>query len=462
MRRERRLLVPEIPSKTRQAAAFFKGEKGFRRLFPLFAEKYRGLGRIGGSVRLTNLTREEKEALSMLLSKDYKHQVSAEISLETFEQSLNKTRYAGIKLKDLLDAYFEEDILTKAEAYQQYQEQKEDFFKDLEQKYDHQNCRGWLAHIQEKGAGTRGIHQAYDKSPSTLKNQLKNILSALSRLPQDGFLRLPIFANSICQDPHGFDLGTEQGRFFISALQFLRNQADDTYPINSSPSTEEKNEVMEYFGLLRDDILNFVTSTGIVAFDEQDEIMPIWQWAARQGIVLNVPIREIVKVNRFVPMSFDQGQECPHRVFVLENSGVFSAVLDHFSAGSRPAMICTHGQFKLAALLMMDRLAASDILIYYSGDFDPEGLQMAQQLLRRYPGKVRLWHFGAEDYAASLSAVSISETRLKKLNSVMTEELQSVKEKMLWAGKAGYQEELIPILVEDMKEYIKNCPSFSK
>lgn len=450
----------EIQTLINRAVQFFQKEQGFTRLFSLFADKYRGLGRIGGSVRLVNLTKQEKEALSMLFPKDYRKQSSAIVSIESFEQALNKTKFAGIDLKEFLDAYFGRDILTRAESQEIYRSQKECFFQELEQKYAHLYCRQWLRHVQKKGAGTRGIHQSYDQNAKLLKKHLINVLSALAQLPYDRtsgkgcdeFLRLPVFSYNICQDPHGFDPDTEQGRFLISALQFLRHREDDAYLITSSLSAEEKTELMEYFGIVRDDILNFVTCTGIAAFDKNNEVLPMWKWAVFHRNVINVPIREIVKVNKFMPAAFLQVEDKNNVVFVMENSGVFSAVLDCINQTCRPPMICTHGQFKLATLLMLDLLVQRGTVIYYSGDFDPEGLQMAQRLYQRYPGQVILWHYEPEDYADCLSLVTVSEGRLKKLQGITIKELQPVKEMMLLEKKAGYQEQLISKLAEDIED----------
>ncbi|MDD4570351.1 MAG: hypothetical protein PHE70_09525, partial [Tepidanaerobacteraceae bacterium] len=50
---------------------FFKVNKGYYRLFLAFRGKYKSLGRIGGTVKITNLTPEEKEVLSNHFRKDY-------------------------------------------------------------------------------------------------------------------------------------------------------------------------------------------------------------------------------------------------------------------------------------------------------------------------------------------------------------------------------------------------------
>ncbi|WP_075366665.1 DUF2399 domain-containing protein [Desulfosporosinus metallidurans] len=117
-----------------------------------------------------------------------------------------------------------------------------------------------------------------------------------------------------------------------------------------------------------------------------------------------------------------------------------------------PPLICTHGQFKLASLLLLDKLAASGTLIYYSGDFDPEGLSMAERLLLRYPGQAKAWHYTLEDYQLSRSDQVLSPQRLKQLDRVSSPELAPPKEKLLKTGLAGYQEGILSDLWCDVKQ----------
>jgi uncharacterized protein (TIGR02679 family) len=445
-----------MEEKLAAAVAFFKQETGFHRLMALLIEKYKGLGRIGGSVTLKGLTPREKEMFSVFFRKDCSDQRSITITFAQFADALEKTKFAGVDVKELLAGYAGGELLTKAEEKRLYEEKKQAFFSQLLEKYSHPHCRLWIEKIVKKGAGTRGIHLNYDKNPEILKLQLENVLSAISQLPKEGYERLPVFANRITKDPHGFDYQTEQGRFLLSALQWMLKSMDASYEI-SSPSAEEMTEILQHFGLFRDDILNFVTCAGILGFQKGvEEPLPLWEAAWRGGSVLNVPLREIIRVSRCRPALSFFYPKYPRVVFIVENSGVFSSLMDHFTEreGLLPAIICTHGQFKLAALILLDKLAAEGVELYYSGDFDPEGLQMAQRLLQRYPEHVKLWRYSAEDYERCAAKVEKMQIDLGKMASVTTPLLLLVKEKMLAIKKPGYQEELIAEMVEDIEKLI--------
>jgi len=445
----------------RQAVEYFKQEKGFHRLLNRCIKKYQSLGRIGGSVKLEALTDVERDALSSLLRRDYSKQKSATVALEDFEKALQRTRFSGIGLKELLDGYQGEDILTRADMENRYQSQKELFWQILYDRHSHENCRLWLKHIRKKGHGTRGIHRVYDQNSLLLKSQLEAVLSALAQLPGEGqgirqYERLPFFAGGITSDPHSFDLDTEQGRLLLSALQFLRWHQDNDYSFNTSLNAEEKTELLGYFGIVRDDLLNFATCSGILGFRENEaEPAPFWHSAWEEGAVLNAPLREILKMERFIPaISFYHGNK-EKVVFMLENSGVYSEILDHLKAKEAPPIICTHGQIKLANLILLDKLVQYGITVYYSGDFDPEGLLMAQRLLLRYGSRVKLWHYGLDDYRGSLSEVELEDARINKLQGVKVPELAQVRDEMKKYKKAAYQEHFVEGLVADMETYLR-------
>ena len=114
-----------------QAVEYFKQEKGFHRLLNRFIKKYQSLGRIGGSIKLEALTDIEKEALSSLLRRDYSKQKSATVTLEGFEKALQRTRFSGLGLKEILNGYKGEVIPTRADLENLYQSQKELFWQIL-------------------------------------------------------------------------------------------------------------------------------------------------------------------------------------------------------------------------------------------------------------------------------------------------------------------------------------------
>jgi hypothetical protein len=88
-------------------------------------------------------------------------------------------------------------------------------------------------------------------------------------------------------------------------------------------------------------------------------------------------------------------------------------------------------------------------LVCYAGDFDPEGLCIAQNLKNRYGKRLLFWNYKKEYYERYLSGVLLSESRLKKLDAVTDMELQDVKTAILKEKKAAYQEAMIDTFADD-------------
>ena len=99
-------------------------------------------------------------------------------------------------------------------------------------------------------------------------------------------------------------------------------------------------ELLYRYHLLRDDVQNFATVYGIAPQGTSDTY---FQRAAAAFAPLNLPLREIVRTAVFAPVA---GSD----IYIVENSGVFSSLLDALTAARRCVpLLCLHGQPKLAS-----------------------------------------------------------------------------------------------------------------
>ena len=87
--------------------------------------------------------------------------------------------------------------------------------------------------------------------------------------------------------------------------------------------------------------------------------------------------------------------------------------------------------------------------LYYAGDYDPEGLLIAQNLKQRYEEKLIIWNYNVEWYQRYRSDVILKETRLKKLDKIYVQELLKLKECIKREKKAAYQEVMLQGYVID-------------
>ncbi|KHE67441.1 TIGR02679 family protein [Halobacillus sp. BBL2006] len=416
--------------KREEAVAFFRSEP-FHRLFDDFRNKYQSLGRIGGSVSIKEYTESEVEAIAGFLGKSPEEVWSSRVSLSAFEKRLLDTKFEGLSLVEILEQYFGETLVSNAKQAAEKERRLENFFQTIEVEYPALSF--WVKILREKPPSTYSFFpwMKEEKSFLALMEQLDH---AFRTRPSPGqFERLPKFSQRITQDPHAFDGSRPLGKLWIHLLSMDQETA--------VPKTSEGvTELLEAYGLLRDDLMNFVTCANLLA-DDGGGVHPVWREAYKIQLVRNITLRELMTLERvYVPDS--------ERVFVVENSGVCSMLLDEVTS---VPLVSTQGQVKLATWKLFDYLVAEGVTLYYSGDFDPEGLKMADLMKKRYPDQVVLWRMSVRDYEASAPEVEISESRLKKLDSIESPELNEVILAMRRTGKAGYQEALVGVMIKDMQ-----------
>ncbi len=422
-----------MTKKRQQAVDFFKSEAAYQKLFSAFKKKYESLGRIGGTVPVRLFTDEELEVIGGFFGMPgAKLAAKGTISMAAFERQLADTRFSDVALKPLLDAFFGEEIISKKQRKQEKEADLHAFVAGLREKYT--PLAFWFDYLVENPGETRWIWTLLERDPERFVGMVARSQAAWDQLPSS-LERLPMFSQRVTGDPHVFDLHTDQGKLWLNVLAVGAHQPVPT-------STEAINELLQHYHIYRDDLLNYVTCAGLLA-ETETGTQPVWEAAVSENTVQIVPIRELVNVTTVYPA---YGSD----VWVVENSGVCATLLDY---RKDVPIVCTNGQFTLAALMLLDRLVESGSTLHYAGDFDPEGLGMAQRLLARYPeGRVVMWHMDAEAYTASNPVKELPDERLEKLNRIEHPALADVAACMREKGKAGYQEALVERMVEDIKK----------
>ena len=430
-----------------KAAAYFRSQPGLARLLAGCVEKYRRHGRLAGKVMLPKASEEERQALEAFLRRRLEAEENLLISLREVALALQDTCFAEADLVAVLQAYAGEELLPRSQVRLMAQEQRDLFFQQLLRENSQPSTQRWLQAVWEKDAGVQRAQRAYTNGCEEEKQLFWLAAKALAQL-SEAKERLPVYAARIFGDPHALDSTTTLGRVFLEALRFLRPEAGQ----DDFSRTEEEAELLYHFGLLRDDVLNFVTCAGLAAFRQQGgcEIeVSYWREAWRQRAVLNAPLRELAGLSSLRPAG-----KAKEVVYIVENSGVFSALLDVFEQSSLPLppLMCTHGNFKLASWVAVNLLTAGGCTLCYSGDLDPEGLLAADALYKRNPQQVRLWHYGLEDYHFALpkDAPLLPEARLKKMEGLSCPELRALAQVLQQKKRAAYQEALLSNLLADL------------
>ncbi|ARE86960.1 hypothetical protein CLFO_13440 [Clostridium formicaceticum] len=346
------------------------------------------------------------------------------------------TKFEDLKLIDILEAYFQEKLISKKEEKNLYEWEKEAFFHQILKENQGTAFGSWLQKaLETKEFGYRSLSLDYDADREALEKNLLLTAKAVKSLPyyENHKERLAFFSSRISKNPHTFDEGSPCHKLLLYHLMFLFQK---NYPQNA----EERAEIYYQAGIIKDDISNYTTCFGLLAYDKQ-QIHTGWEGFYKRKEPMQVSLWNLSEVER-ITSPFK-------KVFVVENPTVFSGIIDAIQ-NLKVSLVCTNGQVKLASLILLDKLVEEGFHIYYSGDFDPEGLMIADKLKRRYKENLTLWRYTKEDYKRALSHEGIAKSRMEKTNKLQDATLIDISLEMQKLKVAGYQELLMTCFKEDV------------
>lgn len=258
-----------------------------------------------------------------------------------------------------------------------------------------------------------------------------------------------VFAARMTGNPHYFDSGSDGERLILAYLRYQEykryglsdaaeekvkisvetgEEADaetdvktgvgisvkigseyDSYIESEELELERKNRLFYQAGLLRDELSNDVLVYGIHGILPDEKIHMGIEGFLQEKEPMRLTLYTVGKLKMAVPAGMETALtgasenpvwETLKKVFVVENPAVFSHLIKNFPGIT---VICGNGQIRLAALYLMDRFPES-ISFYYAGDFDPEGLQIAQRLKKRYKDRFHFWNYDVAFYYENLYA----------------------------------------------------------
>lgn len=438
-----------------EAIEYFKINPGYLRLFKGIKNKYISYGEMKGNVVINNPSFQEREALSGLMKKDYSRNKSISINISKVQEKLDNTRFAGIDLKDLIDNFFKEEILSKTENKHKYEVELTNFFNEILSEYRDTFVYKFFSEIIEsKNNVYYNLKKYYNKDKVSLKEALESVCKGINNLPKEN-IRIPVFASNVINNPHGFDRKNLAGKIFILFLSYINNIP---FPRNS----EELSELYYKNHLLIDDVSNMVLCKNILGFVEErdcygtenkaiqgdkSKFKPVY--SKHDGLAgfwkYNEPL--YLTIYNLSNISFIKKSEKFEKVLVVENPAVFMEVVEKCEDKNLP-LVCTYGQVKLAAIILLDLLVEAGYGLVYSGDIDPEGIQIADKLKQRYGDNLEFIGFDEETYFRNMSDIKVSEERIHKLKQIKSEELKKVCECVGQYKKVAYEEENIGELIK--------------
>lgn len=432
-----------------ECAAYLRSQPGYDRCLEALGKKWESYGRLAGQISLPAATQEERRLIGGIVGKTFSEETVV-FSCAEFERGLQKTRFAPVDMRELLEAYFGRKLVTRQEQKKQRQQEKNDFLEGLYCFFDgepekNQAALAWIRGMAaEKKSGYQLLMREWGKDRAVAESLAGNVGKALGTLcpgqewrqGTDGGAQmraLAVFAAEISGNPHYFDRGSTAGQLLTSALCSCL----DCQPPRDASAWRE---LLRQVGMEPDTVSSMVHACGL-RLRTAEGSHPAYEAFCRRREACVITLENL----RGIVGASGKGRT----VYVVENEMVFSCLLER-AGEQEAALLCTSGQPRTAAFELLSLIIKEGSIVRYSGDMDPEGLEIADRLWRRYGDAVEIWRMSPPDYEKGLSGEPIDGTRLSKLDRIANPLLQSTAARIRERGLAAYQENILEDLARDI------------
>lgn len=404
-------------------ANYLKTKKGLIRLMDKLKEKYISLSRFSGVVIIDNISQQESIDISNLLGRKVVKNDTLKTSFKEITKKINEGKYNGFDWLELFRIYFEEKIITKEELTLNKKHEECIFYQKLYKNNKDKKYINVLKELIEKEESINKIvKQKYNKNRNVLEVEINNILLLLDNIPLNP-TPLAVYS-SITGNPHYLDFNKSTSTLFLKILAKIKN-------IEYEDKIETKISILSEINVYTDPISNYVITYKLTGNKILNKLN-------KNNEVVNLNLLNINKL--------DNISTANKKVYVFENPSMLTSLMN-----LNVPIIITSGIPNISLYTLLQKLDNSNIKIYYNGDFDPEGLLIAEKLKVRF-SSIELFCYDTIDYISAKSKEKISVSRLKKLDNVKSIELQQIKDELLKNRVSAYQEQNI----DRIREYIIN------
>lgn len=211
----------------------------------------------------------------------------------------------------------------------------------------------------------------------------------------------------------------------IPAYKWLNNYFDT----NSSSYSE----IFYSAGILKDDLSNFCYICHIQPIDNIG-----YNYFYENYEPLNINLYNLNRINK---------QFLSSQILVIENPSVFRELMQIAKEKRlNIGLVCSNGQINLYTYHLLDRLLKSHCRLYYCGDFDPDGLLIADKLKQKYRAKIVLWQYTKFNFEKSkIYQPTISQRRQTILDNIQDSLLKEMASYIKSTSCFAYQEGLLEI-----------------
>lgn len=249
------------------------------------------------------------------------------------------------------------------------------------------DVRSWVQRLQRTGALGRTPFATPRGEALTASLRLG------ATLPREPSIERSTFANEMLGDPHALDDGTAVGSLLIQQLAAREGLQAGRLTAGG------RRALLRSYGVLCDPASATVLTLGLA---------PIGDSPLEQAVRLLAGSHVVLTLGQLAATApkFPPGL----LVRLCENPAVVLRAESQLGARTKP-LVCTGGWPGSAVCALLDALKLAGARFEHHGDFDWEGLAIAEWMRDRYDAQP--WRFGAADYRAGIDSAAAALPKLR-------------------------------------------------
>jgi uncharacterized protein (TIGR02679 family) len=243
----------------------------------------------------------------------------------------------------------------------------------------------WIEHIRATGL----VKRLAGADPQAARELLDSLARVVAALPTAGE-SLSTFAARVTGRAHALDDGSPLGTLALGAARAIARLEP---PCQDESPAEARREAWAAVGVLCDELSSTVLTLGLPG--DASATGRVLAAASASGEPVWLTLRQLVRAP-------PRWREAAVRdAFIVENPSVVALAADELGPRCAP-IVCTNGQPRAAAMVLLRSLAGAGVRLRHHGDFDWGGLRIGNLLHRRLP--VEPWQFDQHAYRRAIAA----------------------------------------------------------
>ncbi|WP_326766368.1 TIGR02679 family protein [Streptomyces sp. NBC_01591] len=406
---------------------------GLTRLWSAARRRLEGNGvQSTGSLRLTAVSAQERNDLSLLLGKPLTG-TAVTVRLDALDERLRASA-AGLGLREVLEE-LGPPLTDRRAAREENAAQRQHVWTSLTASLDasllarQEWTRQWSDVLRRTGV-PKGVTP--EAAVRTLQQAVR-VLTVLLDPERTGTRGRGELAAAVTGSAHGLDDGTWLARLVQRGIALAHNT---DLPSNAAG----RRALWRLVSVTPDEVSSTVLTYGLRPVGEDWRARSLRERADHHAETHLTP-RDLLDLRLQLPAGTV--------VHICENPRVVEAAAD---AGCAGALVCTSGSAATVVLTLLDALASTGCRFAYHGDFDWPGITLANRIIRRY--EALPWRMGAEDYerlAAASQAKGVPQLPLEG-RPVDADWDPGLAPAMAALGVALHEEATLDLLVGDLSD----------